>query len=156
MPIEGASPTLLRNVAETKNNWLKIKLIGDVAKKTPKDAIGSTVFITTGKLRQRYDLTSGANYASQNEQTIHAGLGEAAKIDKLEIFWANGQTETIAVGKLNTLMIIKQNGQIIFYAKFRIVIIFKKVIFPRLNDSGQSRDFRASELSRYSSEFRFV
>ncbi len=108
---EGASPTLLRNVAETKNNWLKIKLIGDVAKKSPKDAVGSTVFITTGKLRQRYDLTSGGNYASQNEQLIHVGLGDAAKIDKLEVIWANGQTETIAVGKLNTLMIIKQNGK---------------------------------------------
>jgi len=108
----GAAPTLLRNVSEAKNNWLKIKLVGDASKKTPKDAVGSTVFVTTGKLRQRFDLTSGAGYASQNEQTIHVGLGEFSKIDKLEVFWANGQTETFPVSGINKLLIIKQNGNV--------------------------------------------
>ncbi len=109
---EGAMPTLLRNVSDAKNNWLKIKFVGDVSKKTPKDAIGSTVFVTTGKLRQRFDLTSGGNYASQDEQTIHVGLGETVKIDKLEVFWANGQTETFAVDGINKFLIIKQNDKI--------------------------------------------
>ncbi|MBA3599661.1 MAG: CRTAC1 family protein, partial [Acidobacteria bacterium] len=105
----GAMPTLLRNVSEAKNNWLKIKLVGDVSKKTPRDAIGSTVFVTTGKLRQRFDLTSGAGYASQDEQTIHIGLGDASKVDKLEVFWANGQTETFPVEGINKILILKQN-----------------------------------------------
>jgi hypothetical protein len=104
----GATPTILRNVSVAKNNWLKIKLVGDVAKKTPKDAIGSTVFVTTGKLRQRFDLTSGANYASQDEQTIHVGLGDTPKIDKLEVVWANGQTEIFPVDGINRLLVIKQ------------------------------------------------
>jgi hypothetical protein len=86
-----------------------MKLVGDVSKKTPKDAIGSCVFVTIGKLRQRFDLTSGAGYASQNEQTIHIGLGEAAKVDAVEIVWANGQTEKIAVDKINTMITVKQN-----------------------------------------------
>lgn len=103
-----SAPTLLRNIADTKNNWLALKLIGDSAKKTPKDAIGSTVFVTLGKLRQRFDLTSGAGYASQNEQIIHIGLGNAEKIDSLEIIWANGQSEKISVEKINTTLTIKQ------------------------------------------------
>ncbi|MEJ7862768.1 MAG: CRTAC1 family protein [Pyrinomonadaceae bacterium] len=107
----GAMPTLLRNVSEAKNNWLKIKLVGDVVKKTPKDAIGSIVLVTTGKLRQRFDLTSGANYASQDEQMIHVGLGDASKIDRLEVLWANGQTEIFPVEGINKLLIIKQNGR---------------------------------------------
>ena len=110
--IPDAAPTLLRNVSETKNNWLgKLKLVGDVARrKRRSDAIGSTVFVTTGKLRQRFDLTSGASYASQNEQMIHIGLGDAVKIDKLEIFWANGQSEKITVDKIDRLLTIKQNS----------------------------------------------
>jgi enediyne biosynthesis protein E4 len=99
----------LRNVSDAKNNWLSIKLVGDVSQKTPRDATGSTVFVTTGKLRQRFDLTSGANYASQDEQTIHVGLGTAAKIDKLEVLWANGQSEVFPVDKLNRRIILKQN-----------------------------------------------
>ncbi len=108
----GAVPTLLRNVSESKNNWLRIKLIGDVAKKTPKDAIGSTVFVTIGKLRQRFDSTSGANYASQDEQTIHVGLGDATKIDKLEVVWANGQIEIFPVEAINKLLTLKQNDKV--------------------------------------------
>lgn len=103
-----SSPTLLRNVDGNKNNWLALKLIGDITKKIPKDAIGSKVFATIGKVRQRFDLTSGASYASQSEQIIHIGLGEAAKIDSLEIVWANGQSEKIPVDKINTLLTIKQ------------------------------------------------
>ncbi len=105
-----SAPRLLRNVSDTKNNWLSIKLVGDSSKKTPKDAIGSIVYLTTGKIRQRIDLTSGASYASQSEQTIHAGLGDATKIDRLEIVWANGQTEKFAVDKINALITLKQGG----------------------------------------------
>ncbi len=103
-----STPTLLRNVSETNNNWLALKLIGNNSKKTPKDAIGSTVYATTGKLRQRFDLVSGAGYASQNEQIIHFGLGTSDKIDGLEVLWANGQTEKITVNKINTLLTIQQ------------------------------------------------
>lgn len=104
-----SEPTLLRNVSENKNNWLAVKLVGDTAKKTPKDAIGSCVFVTTGKLRQRFDLISGGSYASQNEQIIHIGLGTATKIDKLEVVWANGDVETYPVAEINKLVTIKQS-----------------------------------------------
>jgi enediyne biosynthesis protein E4 len=103
-----SAPMLIKNVTAGKNNWLALKLVGETAKKTPKDAVGSRVFVTTGKLRQRFDLTSGAGYASQDEQIIHIGLGEAGKIEALEILWPNGQTEKIAVDKINTLMTVKQ------------------------------------------------
>lgn len=102
-------PSVLRNVGDAKGNWLSIKLIGDITKKTPKDAIGSTVYVTTGKLRQRFDVVSGGSYASNNEQVIHVGLGDANRIDKLEIVWANGQTEVVSTDKVNTLLTFTQN-----------------------------------------------
>lgn len=105
-----SNPSVLRNVDGGKNNWLEIKLIGDTTKKTPKDAIGSTIFATTGKMRQRFDVTSGGSYASQNSQIVHIGLGEATVADKIEILWANGQSENISIDKINTRVIIKQGG----------------------------------------------
>ncbi len=108
-----STPTLLQNVSAANNNWLSVKLIGDVSKKTPKDALGSTVFVKTSKTRQRFDLTSGASYASQNEQTIHVGLGDAAKIDRLEVVWANGQKEEFTIDKINVLLTLKQNSGIV-------------------------------------------
>ena len=104
-----SSPAILKNVTVTQNHWLAIKLVGDTAKKTPKDAIGTKVFVTTGKLRQRFDVTSGGGYASQNDQVIQVGLGEAAHIDKLEIIWANNQVETVPINKVDTQIVIRQN-----------------------------------------------
>ena len=103
-------PCLMKNVSADKNHWLALKLIGDTTVKTPKDAVGSIVYATVGNLRQRFDLTSGGGYASQNEQTIHIGLGSALKVDLLEIVWANGQREKIAVDKIDCVMTIKQNA----------------------------------------------
>ncbi len=107
-----SAPTIMRNVGADKNRWLSVKLIGDVSKKTPKDATGSTVFVTTGKVRQRFDIISGSSYASNNDQAIHIGLGNAAKIDKLEVVWANGQTEVFPVEKIDTRIILEQNKSI--------------------------------------------
>ena len=95
--------------ARTKIIGWQSNLIGDVSKKTPKDAIGSTVFATIGKVRQRFDVLSGASYASQSDQTIHIGLGNADKIDKLEVVWANGQTEVFPIEKIDTQITLEQN-----------------------------------------------
>lgn len=103
-------PTILKNVTDTKNSWISLKLVGDKSQKTPKDAIGSVIYITIGKLRQRFDVISGGNYASQDDQRIHVGLGNATKIDDIEIIWANGQTQKYPVDKLNSRITVKQNS----------------------------------------------
>jgi hypothetical protein len=105
----GGPPAVLRNVVRSKNNWLDIKLVGDVSVKTPRDAIGSVIFATIGGLRRRFDVTSGANYASQDDQTVHIGLGTKTEIERLEIIWANGQKEVFSVGTINQKLTIKQN-----------------------------------------------
>ena len=82
-----------------------------VGKKSPRDAIGASVFLTTGKTRQRQDVISGGSYASQNDQTLHFGLGESIKVDKLEIKWPDGSVETISVpGVDRKLTIVEGKG----------------------------------------------
>jgi hypothetical protein len=90
-------PSILRNVATPVGHWLALRLVGDVSKKSPRDAIGATVYVTTGKVRQRQDVISGGSYASQNDSTLHFGLGAATSVDKIEIRWPDGSKETIQV-----------------------------------------------------------
>jgi hypothetical protein len=92
-----SAPTVLRNVCETKSHWLRVKLAGDPAKKSPRDATGATVYLTAGGLRQRADVVSGGSYASQNDPTLSFGLGAAAKVDKLQVQWPDGSTESFDV-----------------------------------------------------------
>jgi hypothetical protein len=106
-----ARPSVLRNVASPVGHWLNLQLVGDTARKTPKDAIGSIAYLTTGKLRQRLDVISGAVYCSQNEMTLHFGLGANTRVDKLEIQWANGASEIFEVPGIDkTMRIIQGKG----------------------------------------------
>ncbi|MGI9105407.1 MAG: CRTAC1 family protein [Pyrinomonadaceae bacterium] len=103
-----AAPSVLRNVSEGKNHWLILRLVGDVAKKSPKDATGAIVYATTGTLRQRLDLLSGAGYASQNDPCLHLGLGAATRIDKLEVKWPDGTLETVSVPGIDRVLTVTQ------------------------------------------------
>jgi hypothetical protein len=103
-----AAPTLLRNVAETKNHWLRLRLVGDPAKKSPRDATGATVYVTTGKLRQRGDVLSGGSYASQNDPCLYFGLGAATKVDRLEVRWPDGSAETFDVPAVDKTLTLTQ------------------------------------------------
>jgi len=103
-----STPVVLRNVAAATGHWLGLRLVG----KAPRDAIGSVAFLTTGlttgKLRQRQDVVSGAVYCSQNDMTLHFGLGAATKVDKLEIQWADGASEVFAVAGVDKVITITE------------------------------------------------
>jgi hypothetical protein len=106
-----SAPTLLRNVSGAKNHWLRLKLTGDPARKSPRDATGAIAYVTTGKMRQREDVVSGGSYASQNDPCLFFGLGAAAKVDKLEVKWPDGSTETFDVpGVDRTLTLTEGKG----------------------------------------------
>ncbi|MGB8508799.1 MAG: CRTAC1 family protein [Pyrinomonadaceae bacterium] len=94
---QDAAPTILRNVAENANHWLRLKLVGDTAKKSPRDATGAIVYLTTGKTRQRGDLVSGGGYASNNDPALSFGLGAATKVERLEVKWPDGSLEAFDI-----------------------------------------------------------
>ena len=105
-----AKPVVLKNVAASSGHWLGLKLIGDVAKKSPRDAIGAVAYLTTGNVRQRQDVFSGAIFCSQNDMTLHFGLGASTKVDKLEIKWPNGAVESFAVPAIDRIVTITQGN----------------------------------------------
>jgi len=92
-------PTLLRNVFQSDNHWLTLRLIG--GPKSPRDAIGAKVFLTAGGVRQRMDVFSGGTYQSSSDPRVHFGLGKATRIDSIEIHWPSGLKQTVDVIALN-------------------------------------------------------
>jgi hypothetical protein len=54
------------------------------------------------------DVISGAVYCSQNDPTLHFGLGAAAKVARLEIQWSNGTMETFNIPEVNKTYTIVQ------------------------------------------------
>jgi enediyne biosynthesis protein E4 len=100
------APVLLRNVNVDTNHWVGLLLIGGA--KSPKDAIGATVYLTSGGMRQRGDVMSGGSYMSSNDQRLHFGLGLAAKVDKVDIHWPDGQQETIALPSVDRYFAVEE------------------------------------------------
>ena len=97
-------PILLRNVNPDHHHWVELKLVG--GPKSPRDAVGATVYLTAGGIRQRGDVLSGGSYLSSNDLRVHFGIGDAEKIDAVEIHWPSGAKEIIklpAVDRIYTI-----------------------------------------------------
>jgi hypothetical protein len=97
-------PVLLRNVNPDHHHWVDLKLIG--GPKSPRDAVGSTVYLTAGGIRQRGDVLSGGSYLSSNDFRVHFGLGDTATVDNVEIHWPDGAKEMVklpAIDRIYTL-----------------------------------------------------
>jgi hypothetical protein len=58
-------------------------------------AIGARIKLVAGGMTQTDEVHSGGSYLSQSDTRLHFGLGSAKKIDRVEIRWPSGQTETL-------------------------------------------------------------
>jgi len=101
-------PLLARNEGTGRGHWLTVQLRGDPARKCPRDAIGSVVFVTAGGLRMRGEVASGRGQASQSDLRVHFGLGAATEITSLEVRWANGPTVKYAAPRIDAVITIDQ------------------------------------------------
>jgi hypothetical protein len=78
-------------LARPRGHWLTLRLHGDPRKGCPRDAIGAVVIVTAaGGPRVRGEVASGRGYLSQSDLRVHIGLGEATRIDVIEVRWPNG------------------------------------------------------------------
>jgi hypothetical protein len=106
--IDGA-PLLLRNDGGNRaGRWLSLRLVGDPARRCPRDATGSVVFLTAGGARQRGEVASGRSVFSQSDRRVHFGLGASTRVDRLEVRWANGPTVAYEVPAVDTELVIDQ------------------------------------------------
>jgi hypothetical protein len=99
-------PVLLKNVNADHHHWVEMKLVG--GPKSPRDAVGATVYLTAGGIRQRDDVLSGGSYLSSNDPRVHFGLGDAAKIDAVEIHWPDGTVEKVEPPAVDGIYTVKE------------------------------------------------
>ncbi len=104
-------PSLLRNDGGNDNNWIKVKLIGTKCNRT---AIGARVRVVTGNHSQLDEVHTGTSVMSQSDLRLHFGVGQAKKIDRLEVKWPTTQkVETFADLDPNQILVIKEGLGII-------------------------------------------
>ena len=98
------TPSLLKNLGE-KRNWILIKTIGT---KSNRDGIGARVVVLAGNRTQIDEVRSGGSYLSQNDFRLHFGLGEATKVDRIEVSWPSGRKEFFSDLKANQIAVLEE------------------------------------------------
>jgi hypothetical protein len=73
-------------------HWLVVRPIG---MKSNRAGIGTRFLLRAGGAQQTAWVRSGSSYASQSDLRAYFGLGDAAKIDALEIRWPSGAREVL-------------------------------------------------------------
>jgi enediyne biosynthesis protein E4 len=106
-------PLLARNDGAGRGHWVTVQLRGDPARKCPRDAIGSVVFVTAGGVRMRGEVASGRGQVSQSDLRVHFGLGASTKITSLEVRWANGPTVKYTVPRIDAVITIDQTSGVL-------------------------------------------
>jgi hypothetical protein len=99
-------PVLLRNVNSDHHHWIEVKLIG--GSKSPRDAVGASVYLTANRMRQRGDVLSGGSYLSSNDFRVHFGLGDASDAGTVEIHWPSGGNETLKLPALDRIYTVTE------------------------------------------------
>jgi enediyne biosynthesis protein E4 len=85
-------PMILRNHGIPGRNWVSFELTGT---KSNRLALNARVKVTSGGMTQTDEVRSGGSYLSQSDLRLHFGLGDATKIDSVEIRWPSGTIDHI-------------------------------------------------------------
>ncbi len=117
-----ALPQLLRCDSTLNRSWIKIRVVGTKSNRT---GIGARIKVVaqtgtpvlTAKpgtpLTQIEEVRSSNGYFSSSDLRIHFGLGEAKKVDVVEIRWPSGAVDTLKELDVNRLYVVEEGGKIL-------------------------------------------
>jgi enediyne biosynthesis protein E4 len=91
---------IYKNNVTPENKWIAFELEGNASNRS---AIGAEVRLFWNGRQQVQQVSGGSGFCSQNQRRLHFGLGKNPQVEKAEIRWPSGKTETIekpAVGQV--------------------------------------------------------
>ena len=102
-------PSLWRNETSNSNHSVLLKLIGT---RSNRSAIGARVRLTSGRHTQTAEVHSGDSLMSMSDLRLHFGLGEATRIDTLEVRWPSGLVEIMRAVAVDRMLELKEGSGI--------------------------------------------
>ena len=97
-------PQLLLNRFPMRS-YVQLRLVGSGAN---KDAVGAVVRLTVGTKTLVRQVQAASGYLAQSSNTLHFGLGDAKKIDRMVIRWPSGQVQTLDGPEIDGLRVIRE------------------------------------------------
>ena len=97
----GDRAQLLRNVSDTANGWLVLRLAGRASN---RDGIGTRVQAGS----QWNHRSTSIGYASSSDYGVHFGLGQAKAVPRVEITWPSGARQVLTDVKGNAIVRVEE------------------------------------------------
>jgi hypothetical protein len=105
----GSPPVLYRNVTANSNAWLDVRAIGV---ESNRDGYGVIVKVTPDashpELAQTGFIDGSGGYLSQSEAVAHFGLGADASVDRLDVLWPSGYSQTFLNVAANRRVVVAE------------------------------------------------
>ena len=91
-----------------RRNYVAFRLTGT---RSNRDAIGAVVRLWAGSKVMIRQVSPAGGYLSQSSRTVHFGLGDVNKVDRIEIRWPRGIVQTLNNPGINVLHQIREPAQ---------------------------------------------
>jgi hypothetical protein len=96
---------IYKNTAAAENRWLAFELEGTASNRS---AIGAEVRVFWNGQQQVQQVSGGSGFCAQNQRRLHFGLGKSPRLEKVEIRWPSGKTQSIEGLSLGQVHKIKE------------------------------------------------
>jgi len=100
----GGATEVLRN-GGTGRNSIEIRIVGS---RSNRDGLGARISVAAGGRTQVREVKSGSSYLGQNDLRAHVGLGEATRVERIDVRWPAGGTDTIRDVPANQIVTIAE------------------------------------------------
>ncbi|MGW8310924.1 MAG: CRTAC1 family protein [Thiogranum sp.] len=101
-------PLVLRNDQSLGHHWLRVKVEGTGLN---RDALGARVDISAGGVSQTRMIMPSRSYVAQVELPVTFGLGDAARVDHLQVTWPDGKTRSLTDLATNRMLVVSPPDQ---------------------------------------------
>jgi hypothetical protein len=97
---------LFRNVAPKRGHWLLVRAVDPAL--GGRDALGAEVTVHAGGRRWRRLVQPAYSYLASNDPRAHFGLGQAERVDTLDVVWPDGTEETFAGQGVDRAVVLRK------------------------------------------------
>lgn len=116
-----------QGMKEVANHFFQVQLAGE----SPNTmGIGSEVVLTASGKKQYLYQSPYRGYASSVDPRLHFGLGDATRVDSLEIFWPDGRYQLLTDLDPNRIITISQKNAEEYREKFPVDIHKNQIFQP--------------------------
>jgi enediyne biosynthesis protein E4 len=111
----GGPLDVLRNNTAHDGHALEVGVVGV---KSNRNGIGARVTITAQGRTQMREVKSGSSYLGQNDLRVHFGLGDATRVERIDVRWPAGDVETIRDVPADQMLTVTEGTGIISRSAF--------------------------------------